>query len=73
MYFKQLLSTPYNKIYLLYDIPGMGKSTELKMLAMRLKECSPFKWILFVDLKDHIQCYPKNGIAVNRLIFRYYS
>lgn len=45
---------------LLYDKPGMGKSTVFKFLTKELKEKLPQKWILFMDLKLYSSSYQKD-------------
>lgn len=49
------------RIILLCDEPGMGKSTELKMLAVKLKTKFPNRWIVFMDLKIFFKFYEKDG------------
>jgi energy-coupling factor transporter ATP-binding protein EcfA2 len=39
------------QFFLLSDSPGNGKSTEMKMIARRLKQKNPSRWVLYFDLK----------------------
>lgn len=41
-----------NKVSLLTAEPGMGKTSELKSMAMKLKKLFPSRWIVFIDLKE---------------------
>jgi len=45
------------KIILLCDEPGMGKTTTLKQLQFKFKEIFPSNWIIYVDLKRHGSIY----------------
>lgn len=47
-------------VILLFDEPGAGKSTELKVMTNRLKEKFPSRWIVFMDLKEHFKAYQKD-------------
>lgn len=42
---------------LLFDEPGMGKSTSFKILHSRLKEKYLSHWIVFMDLKEHCKSF----------------
>jgi hypothetical protein len=46
-----------NKICLLSDSPGNGKSTEFKYLSKKLKEYFPCRWVIYVDLKEYAKQY----------------
>lgn len=50
----------YKRSVLLFDDPGNGKSTSLKMLAKKLKENLPSYWIVFMDLKEHTKVFQAN-------------
>ena len=49
-----------NKIILLVDEPGNGKSTELKMIAQKLKKIRPAFWVVYLDLKQHTASFEKD-------------
>lgn len=49
------------KVFLLTDMPGMGKTTEFKALEYKLKEEYPTHWVIFWDLKDFVNFYDKDG------------
>lgn len=42
-----------NKTFLLFDEPGMGKSSTFKMIQSELRIKYPFHWVVFIDLKQH--------------------
>lgn len=42
---------------LLFDEPGMGKSTSFKILHSRLREKYLSHWIVFMDLKEHCKSF----------------
>lgn len=46
-----------HKAMVITDDPGMGKTTELRAIAKCLKEKFPFKWVVFLRLKDHIEAF----------------
>lgn len=55
---EDVIAFPENtEIMLLFGEPGIGKSTELKMLARKLKERFPSHWISVVDLKEHYEVF----------------
>lgn len=54
---------------LIKGVPGIGKSFEHKMMAKRLKERFPEKWIVFMDLKMHQKTYRKDGKTSNTFNF----
>lgn len=56
----KLLSTEQKPI-LIYNEPGMGKSTEMTMISIRLKKKFPDHYIVFMDLQKHCSEYDKNG------------
>lgn len=49
------------KAILFSDDPGMGKSVEFKEIAKRLKSKTSTLWILFVDLKEFVEFYERDG------------
>lgn len=49
------------KVRLVAAKPGMGKTTELKMMTKRLKDKMPSHWIVFIDLKSHVEVFQKDG------------
>lgn len=48
------------KVILLSNAPGMGKTTELKNLAMKLKEKLKFFWIVIIDLKKFTKVFEED-------------
>ncbi|KAG5669826.1 hypothetical protein PVAND_000119 [Polypedilum vanderplanki] len=48
-----------SKLFLLSDHAGAGKSTAINHLAVKLKEKWPNNWILYIDLKRHLNTYKK--------------
>jgi hypothetical protein len=42
-----------SQVLLLSDSPGNGKSTEMEMIAWRLKQKDPWRWVLYFDLKKY--------------------
>lgn len=42
---------------LIYDEPGMGKSTQLKVMSKRLKQKFATSWVVFMDLKEYLTEY----------------
>lgn len=62
---KKLLSyLEDNKIFLLSDRAGEGKSTTFRYFWLKLKKIFPFKWIEYVDLKKHFNAYDF-GVQMN--------
>ena len=49
------------KLLLLTDPPGNGKTVEFKTLALKLKEKFPSRWIIYWDLKNFVNFYDKDG------------
>jgi NACHT domain len=49
------------KVILLADEPGNGKSTEMKMIAKKLKRKFPFSWVEYFDLKLFTKDFQKDG------------
>ncbi|CAH1733834.1 unnamed protein product [Chironomus riparius] len=47
----------HQKLILLCDEPGMGKTTTLKQLQFKFKEYLPSNWVIYVDLKRHGSIY----------------
>jgi hypothetical protein len=45
------------QVLLLSDLPGNGKSTEMKMIAWRLKQKDPSRWVLYFDLKKFTKSF----------------
>jgi len=57
----ELLETVQSqKLVLISDESGMGKSTILSYIAMRLKRDKPNYWILKIDLNKHIKSFKDN-------------
>lgn len=50
----------HNKLTLLSDKPGNGKTTELKMMALKMKQKFQSKWIMYMDLKKYTFAYEKS-------------
>lgn len=48
------------KLVIIADVAGMGKSTSAKEIAVLLKEKTS-NWIAFIDLKDHDKKYKKDN------------
>lgn len=48
-----------NQTFLLTGLPGMGKSTTMKMLQMKFQEKFSSSWVVFIDLKLHFQAFRK--------------
>lgn len=48
------------KLVVLCDEPGMGKTTEFKTVARKLKAKFPTRWVLYVDLKKFVGAFEKN-------------
>lgn len=48
-----------NKIVIISDVAGMGKSTTLKEIAKFIKEKHPSHWVSIFDLKQHIDKFEK--------------
>lgn len=46
-----------NRIVIIADVAGKGKSTTLYELSQELKHRNPFHWVAFIDLKDHTNSY----------------
>lgn len=51
------ISADKHKTILLFDEPGMGKSTTFKILQSKLKKKYFAHWIVFMDLKDHCKAF----------------
>lgn len=51
------------KLILMSDDPGAGKTTAFKMIALKLKEKFPSRWVVFVDLKKFIDVFEQNELA----------
>lgn len=49
-----------NKIIVLAEEPGSGKSIELKMTAKKLKQTFPTHWVEFIDLKLFEKVFQEN-------------
>jgi NACHT domain len=49
------------QIIIISDEPGMGKTTEFKMLEKKLKTIFPAKWIILMDLKLFVSSFDKDG------------
>lgn len=49
-----------NKVLLLSDDPGMGKTTELKTIAMKMNENHQTDWVAFIDLKMYSEFYDED-------------
>lgn len=49
------------KVVLLADKPGNGKSTELKIAAVKFKRQFPSFWSVYFDLKQHTKAFQRNG------------
>lgn len=49
------------KTIILSDEPGMGKSTEFKFLAKKLKQRLPSYWVEFIDLKLFYKAFLPDG------------
>jgi hypothetical protein len=45
------------RCFLLSDLPGNGKSIEMKMIAWRLKQAHPSRWVLYLDLKKFTEAF----------------
>lgn len=48
-------------LIILSDNAGTGKTTIFRHLELKLKELFPLKWILFVQLREHIQIYEESA------------
>lgn len=49
------------KVVLLADKPGEGKTAQFKMMAKKLKEMFPSSWIVYIDLKEFVSSYQIDG------------
>jgi hypothetical protein len=58
------------RILLLSEEPGLGKSTEFKALAVKMKEKFSDCWIVLVDLKQHTKTYVNNKTVDKNLFNR---
>lgn len=63
-----------NRIVIIADVAGMGKSTSLSFFAKKIKEMSPTCWVIFVDLKQHTLSYANDNldsqmININHVFF----
>lgn len=47
--------------FLLSDGPGTGKTTEFKMMAETIKKMFAMRWVVFVNLQEHIGAYEADG------------
>lgn len=56
--------TEENKMFLLSDEPGNGKSTEFQMAAQKLKQKFPSRWVVLIDLKLYTSVY-REKVTVN--------
>lgn len=54
-----------SKVLLLSNEPGMGKTTEFKLMAKRIKKAHPEFWVIFIDLKQHVKAYEKDGKLIS--------
>lgn len=52
-------------LILISDEPGMGKTVELQVMAERLKSKFPSRWLIFLNLKEHVHAFERDG-AVTR-------
>lgn len=52
------------KLFLLSDISGEGKSRIFEELAVNLKFLSPHKWVQFIDLKTHSNSFKDLNFSV---------
>ena len=50
---KLLEQAQHQRVMLISDTAGMGKSTVLTHLSQRIKQKFPTKWVLRIDLNDH--------------------
>ena len=50
---KLLKQAQYQRVMLISDTAGMGKSTVLTHLSKQIKEKFPAKWVVRIDLNDH--------------------
>jgi NACHT domain len=48
------------RIVLISELPGMGKTTIFKVIALRMKERFPSNWIVFIELKEFIPFYQRD-------------
>src|SRR5699024_3455908 len=48
-----LMESEKNKVMLLSDTPGMGKTTILSSLSRKIKNKKPNRWVIRVDLNDY--------------------
>lgn len=46
-------NTEISKIFILSDGAGTGKSTSLKIIALKVKEIGPNRWVSYFDLKKY--------------------
>lgn len=61
-----LTTVEKSKSVILSDEPGMGKSTEFKTIARKLKEKLPSHWIVFVELQHFHKAFQKDGKVSQR-------
>ena len=54
------LTGSVKKLMLMTAAPGNGKSTELKVTAMKLKKNFPSHWVCYVDLKKNTEVFQKD-------------
>lgn len=47
--------------FLLSDGPDSGKTTEFKMMAERIKKKFAMRWVVFLNLQEHISAYEADG------------
>lgn len=53
--------TDTSSVNLLCDEAGLGKTTELKIMSLRLKEKFSTRWIIFMELKEFVHAFEKDG------------
>jgi ATP/maltotriose-dependent transcriptional regulator MalT len=53
--FKLLQQAEQQRVVLISDTAGMGKSTVLTHLSKIIKRTSPTKWVVRIDLNDHTE------------------
>lgn len=49
------------KVILLFNDPGVGKSTEFKLMAQRIKRKLPTHWIVYLDMKEYVDSFQRDG------------
>lgn len=52
-----------SNLILLSDEPGMGKTVELIVLAKKLKSKFLSRWLIFLDLKEHVGAFERDGMV----------